>query len=560
MIRNTKKTEKLIELGWSEANQINFFDFSKNHIGTELKGTFTIKQTKGKWYWYFKFSSNKISPRTKYLCCCDNIGNQKTSFNHATQIFLEKVNVSFANKNVIEPNLSKYIDEYILKCMNDGGLQWKENKSSGLELTPIDNNVRSKNIKTMIRKVRVLTEFAQYTQKYKIKTIELSKNDFRAVYRAYLEYLKNRTKKNRSGLEQSKNHLGRATVKLHLQSIRMFFNWMVQPKDMGGKGLIKQHHITIEYQNYLLNEFFGEVISHNRIFDDFSLQNYETASEDCIKYIREIWNLYCKYDGNRNKIREERLSYNLKMKDGSFSGKVQTNQPKNLIVMSDIVYFISLLQLRYGFRISEVLDSYRNVGSWEEYAVNRSTQMSSYFRKVDGDGDERDYYILEIRNSKKKDRLVPIVDNIWSWNKPPQYVTSTHIPSKGKVKERWETNIIDVIFEIFHPSDHPKTFPSPNLSEKPNKGYSNTYYLNLFKEKCVTDSQYNWQRYGIATTHNLRSYFVSYMFSKSASIELVCRISGHSYQTAHKFYQRINTKMLKNQLDINSIKNILTKS
>ena len=168
-------------------------------------------------------------------------------------------------------------------------------------------------------------------------------------------------------------------------------------------------------------------------------------------------------------------------------------------------------------------------------------------------------YKRYIKNSKKKDRLVPIVDNIWSWYEPPKNVNSIHIPSKEKVKERWETNIIDVIFEIFYPYEHPKTFPSPNQSEKPNKGYSNTYYLNLFKEKCVNDNQYNWGKYGITSTHNLRSYFVSYMFSKSASIELVCRISGHSYQTAHKFYQRINTKMLKNQLDINSIKNILRK-
>ena len=558
-MKSVEKTEVLSKLGWSETNQSNFFDYSKNQISEELKGTFTIKKTKGRWFWYFKFSSTKISPRTKYLCSCDDLGNQKTSFNHATQIFLEKVNISFANKNVIEPNLSKYINEYILKCMEDGGLEWKKNFQNDVELTPKEDTVRTKNIKTMTRRVRMLTEFSKYCIDNKIKTIELSKNNFRSYYRNYLEYIKNRKKKNRIGKEKSNNTLVRSTVKLNLQTIRMFFNWMIEPKDMGGKGLLKQHHITIEYQNYLLKEFYGEPSSHNRIFDDFSLKNYETASEDCIKYIREIWNLYCKYGGDREIIREERFSYNKKMKDGTYSGVIHKNQPKNLIVMGDIVYFISLLQLRYGFRISEILDSYRNVDSWEQYAVNKSTQMSSYFRKVEGDGDERDYYVIEIKNSKKKDRLVPIIDNIWSWNQPPKNVTSTHIPSKGKVKERWETNIMDVIFEIFYPSEHARTFPSPNFSEKPNKGYSNTYYLNLFKEKCVTDTQYNWEKYGISTTHNLRSYFVSYMFSKSASIELVCRISGHSYQTSHKFYQRINTKMLKNQLDINSIKNILTK-
>jgi hypothetical protein len=559
MKKSSEKTKVLESLGWSDSNQSNFFDFNKNHIGDRFKGTFTIKKIKSKWFWYFKFSNDKISPRTKYLCSCDDIGNSKTSFNHATQIFLEKVNISFANKNVIEPNLSKYIDEYIKKCMIDGGLVYKENLKGNSELTSKDDVVRTKNIKTMTRRVRMLSELKEYCIENKIKTIELSKNDFRNTYRDYLTHIKDRKKKNRDGESKSNNKLARSTVKLHLQTIRMFFNWMVEPKDMGGKGLIKQHHITIDYQNYLLKEFYGDPSTHNRIYNDFSLKNYETASEDCIKYIREVWNLYCKYDGDREKIREERLSYNKKMSDGTYSGVIHKNQPKNLIVMGDIVYFISLLQLRYGFRISEILDSYRNVDVWEEHASNKSTQMSSYFRKVEGEGEERDYYILEIKNSKKKDRLVPIVDNIWSWHEPPKNVNSIHIPSKGKVKERWETNIIDVIFEIFYPYEHPKTFPSPNQSEKPNKGYSNTYYLNLFKEKCVNDNQYNWEKYGITTTHNLRSYFVSYMFSKSASIELVCRISGHSYQTAHKFYQRINTKMLKNQLDINSIKNILRK-
>ncbi len=76
----------------------------------------------------------------------------------------------------------------------------------------------------------------------------------------------------------------------------------------------------------------------------------------------------------------------------------------------------------------------------------------------------------------------------------------------------WETNIVDVIFELFYPKEHAKTFPSPNLNEKPNKGYSNNWYMNLFKERLVNSEDCNWKKYGIQSSHHLRSYFVSYMF------------------------------------------------
>ena len=52
------------------------------------------------------------------------------SFHHASQIFLEKINHNFCNKNVIEPLLSKYIKEFIEICMIDGGLVYKKRGSS----------------------------------------------------------------------------------------------------------------------------------------------------------------------------------------------------------------------------------------------------------------------------------------------------------------------------------------------------------------------------------------------------------------------------------------------
>ena len=190
-------------------------------------------------------------------------------------------------------------------------------------------------------------------------------------------------------------------LKLHFQSIRVFLNWLSSPKSELGKGLIKQHTITSNYQNFLLNEEFGENKKPQRIFEDFSKKNYEKVLSDCQDYIAQVWRLYCKYDGDREKIREERLSYNEKLKDGTLSGRKHKNQPKEMIVMSDVVFFVSFIQIAYGTRITEILQSFRNYDMWNEYAENKETQVSSYFSRVEGEDGEMDYYDLKIENSKK---------------------------------------------------------------------------------------------------------------------------------------------------------------
>ena len=81
--------------------------------------------------------------------------------------------------------------------MIDGGLVYKENLKGNSELTSKDDVVRTKNIKTMTRRVRMLSELKEYCIENKIKTIELSKNDFRNTYRDYLTHIKDRKKKNR---------------------------------------------------------------------------------------------------------------------------------------------------------------------------------------------------------------------------------------------------------------------------------------------------------------------------------------------------------------------------
>ena len=558
-ITNSKREKKIKEYGWSENSQSQFFQFAEQIIGEDYKGSFTIKEVKGRWFWYYQFSSTKIKPRLKYLCSCDvNTKINQSSFQHATQVFLEKINHNFSNKELIEPLLSKYITEYINICMKDGGLSL-ERKGSYLALIHSSND-NKKNFSTMKRRVKVLDEFKLYCDERKLKTIDVSKNEeFRVVIKDYLILLKERKKKKRDGGEVGDKQLSRATLKLHLQSIRMFLNWVCKPKSENGRGLLKQHSITTDYQNFILNDEVGEVKREQRIFEDFSKKNYEKVLGDCQDYIGKTWRLYCKNKGDRKKIREDRFSYNEKLKDGTLSGRKHTNQPKEMIVMSDVVFFVSFIQLGYGTRITEILQSFRNYDMWEQNAVNTDTQVSSYFSRVEGDNGELDYYHLHIRNSKKKSRTIPITDWIYSWDKPPLNVSHKTITYKDG-KERYDTHIIDLIFEVFYPREHAKTFPSPNQKEKPNLGYSNNWYMNLFKKRLVNSEDCNWKKYGIKSSHHLRAYFVSYMFLQDVRIEDVIEITGHSYSTAMGYYRMVNSEMMRNTLSHRDLRTILNKN
>ena len=561
-ITNSKREKKIREYGWSENSQSQFFQFAEQIIGEDYKGSFTIKEVKGRWFWYYQFSSTKIKPRLKYLCSCDvNTKNNQSSFQHSTQIFLEKINHNFSNKNIIEPLLSKYITEFISISMELGGLEFRE-RGSYISIVSNENITPRKNINTMRRRVRVLTEFKLFCDERKIKTIQVSKGEeFRLVMKDYLIYLKSRNKKKRDGSIVGDKHLSRATLKLHFQSIRMFLNWLVKPKSENGRGLIKQHTINTDYQNFLLNEEVGEVKTKQRVFEDFSKKNYEKVLGDCQGYIRDVWNIYCKYGGDREKIREERFSYNEKLKDGTLSGRKHKNQPKEMVVMSDVVFFVSFIQVAYGTRITEILQSFRNYDMWKEYAINTDTQVSSYFSRKESEEGEMDYYHLNIENSKKKSRTIPITDVIYSWKEPPKGVPFRKRERNDEEKyDVWETNIVDVIFELFYPREHAKTFPSPNLNEKPNKGYSNNWYMNLFKERLVNSDDCNWKKYGIQSSHHLRSYFVSYMFLQDVRIEDVIEITGQSYQTAISFYKRINTQMMRDTLSHRDLRSILNKN
>jgi len=560
------KISLMKSFGWSEEEENSFKKYNSD-ILKDSKGTFQIQiRSTDKWYWFFKLSSGKN--RLQYLCKCFNgsDGVHETSFDEACLVLKKKIKLSFKGIRIENTPLSNYIDEYIDFLSKRGGLINQKRTKKGIQydvwVKNDDNIVSIENPITIRNKIRSINEFKIYCLKHKISVGDVSSKKMKHIFKDYSQELKNRGKRKFNGNiinnnNSTENSLKTSSIKLFLQNTRYFLDWLVIDKDEYGRGLLKQHPITLEYQNSIIKNEIGK---QQPRFDflDFKIDNYDKCIQDTIEFIRKSWITYCENDGDIEKLREQWLSYTKPTKSCGIVGTKHKNQSKDFVIMSDITYFISFLQLRYGFRIGEILNSYRDKESWDIYGDKKF--QSSYFRKVKEKDTE--YYVLEIRNSKNKNRSVPIEESIWSFNNAPPHNLGKKIEfetHKQKKGYRWETNIIDVIFTLFPKS--PLTFPSPNLKAKENKGYSKTYYLNLFKEKMVNSVKpdgVGWFERDIHTTHHLRSYFINYMLRKDGVQPMdVCEITGHSINTMFNYYKRVSEESKRNTLQKSNLRDIL---
>ena len=554
---NKDKLKVMKGFGWNPEAEELFKKYNKD-IFENNSGTFTIMKVSDIWYWYFKLSSHK-SNRLKYLSKCEiDLQNYNgTSFDYACDLLKKKIKSSFQNIKVNDTPIVKYIDEYIEHLCKIGG--WcKEIRTRGSyqyeAWVRTDDTTLVKNSTSIRNKLFFISEFRRFCNENNTKVGLVPYREMKILIKDFVVFLKNRNRrKNDGSISDDGVNLVRGTIKSFIQNCRYFLDWLVKPIEEDGRELFKEHLITLEYQTHLIKSIVGET-SSKLDYIDFKQSNYDLCVKESATFIRDVWIEYCKNEGDLEPIREQRLSYIHKTKEGGIKGSIQKNQPKNQIIMSDIVYFISLLQLRYGFRISEILHSYRDKESW--MACKNDNSQSSYFREVT-DGDEY-YYVLEIRNSKLKNRSVPIEETIWSWNKPPFEIKSvTKTNQKGET--HFETNIIDVIFALFPKST--LTFPSPNFHTKKDKGYSTNYYLNLFKEKMVNDESdggLGWGTYGINSSHHLRAFFISYMLRKKGVLPLdVCEITGHNLNTMMKYYTRVSEESKRNTLQKSKLRDIL---
>jgi integrase len=361
---------------------------------------------------------------------------------------------------------------------------------------------------TTKRLIRNIKDFQRFSEKNDIKLYVVPTNELRNVFKDYLVELSNRDKLG------SRGGLSRGTIKSYLQGVRYFFDWLVREKELDGLSLFPSHPITLDFQNQLIRKELGNTTRKGDTVK-FKVEYYKECYQTCNKKVRELWSNYCSSNGRINGLVDS-------------NGKV--NQP-SVILGRDFIYFIGLLQLRGGFRIGEILYSYRNMDIYNEHHLtNHNKEMGSYWSRSENDG-----WLLNIRNSKGKNRTIPVNDKIWSWVKPPQGVEYQWVEDANK--GHYETYLVDVIMSMFPDSFY--MFPSPNHLDNPNSPRSKTHTMNLFKQTLVTEE--GWERYGIKSSHNLRSFFISYMIRKDDISPLqVCEITGHTLKVMEKYYLREN--------------------
>jgi hypothetical protein len=472
--------------GWNLTIQNYYFSIHPD----VPKGTFLLLKRKSNYYWYFKLSKGK--DRTVYLGRGFKGKNDtgQTSFEHCLEILNTKFDKGYSVGRERRKRVSPYIDEYNEFLKKEG----------------IDPNGRRK--MSTIKGMEVsLNNFKKFCNDEDVRVEDIEKKEFRDTIRKYIRL-------------KTEMNLSRSTIRKRLIDIRSFLNWLVD--DDLGKGIIDDHLIT---RDFLIRNYPVKIRSNDISQHYFSTDHHKKMYRECIDRVRKTWNDYCK-NGH---------------------SKPHSNQP--IGIGTDIVFFISLFQLGYGFRVGEILNSYRNFDSWND-RIDKKTS-SSYFTKQNGN------WFLMIRDYKNKDGMVGIHHTIKSWNKPP-----SHVPFEKEDFDQYDsyvTNIVDVCDELFPKSTF--LFPSPNYRSNPNKPYSNTYYMGLFKSRLVNktsdDEKLGWERYGIKSTHDLRDYFISYNISlgKLTPYEL-STITRHQLSTMEKFYVRLgyqeqyNLMMKMNQMDI----------
>ena len=479
----TTKIKTKEDFGWSKGEEQTFFRYNPQLPN----GTFLLYKRKNGWYWYYQLGKNvggNSKSRVKYLCSSFDGKNDEglTSFQHTCSILQDKFIDGFKSKTQHHTKLSTLIDEYI------GELRKEELDPQGLR--------KYETTQSLINGVNRFRDFCL------IKDLRLqdlhNPRRFKEDVKEYLQICKDR-------------NLKRNTIRTYLKQMRYFLGWL-SDEDFG-KGCIPLNPITLEF----INKVYPYEREYNKPRKNvyYKREFYERMFNRCIEKVNDIWNDY--------------------LKNGL--SKKHNNQP--IGIGTDVVYFISLLQLDSGFRLGEVLLSHRDQESWELRKDKKNS--STYWYKVDGE------WFLYL-DYKGKTSIVPITTTIKSWVKPIGWNgPPTKLNKKGQPLY-WETNIIDVCMNIFRSG--PYLFSSPNYRSHYDRPYSKTYYMNIFKSLMVNNGVggEGWEGYGVQSSHDLRDYFITHKINEGFDPFDLCKITRHSITTMLKYYERDSeTEQLKRQ-------------
>lgn len=478
-----------------QKSDYNFYLKTNPHI---KKGSFRVKRKGHNFFWYYAFRSEldgKVKDYYLGKAFQDLSDDGMTSFQVALRTLTRRHNENFATEKITRRRLTYYIKEYI------------DFKNSQIENPIRKQTLTKETLKSHALGVRIFGKFlvAKKLQDIKVYHVE-NTEEIRKILIKYADWLANT--KRRNGFTYTEQ-----TIHTYFRTLRLFFEWL-ESKEFG-VGLISRNPFDTEFVRQMKKKKLPRVIkSVKRTRQYFSPKGYEEMIDLCVKKCGEIWRGYV---------------------DTGVIERKHINQPQN-VIGSDIVWFVSLLQLSMGFRLGEVLRSYRNEKHWKE-RFNKNEGSSFWFMI-------EDTYCIQI-NWKLRQSVLPTnnLERLYlrSWSKPPTWNKETPMNWKGKStlhlkQPYYDTHIVDAMKMMFNKYESPYLFPSPN--HKAVRPYSNSQYSMNFKQRCVRES--NWEKWGINSSHDLRHAFITYNIGKKISPMVLSQITRHSVETMTKYYLEEN--------------------
>jgi len=319
-----------------------------------------------------------------------------------------------------------------------------------------------------------MNAFREYSLRNKLNVVDCTKIEFGEHIIMYVAEMKVKYKLN--------------TIKRHLTSIKMFLNDLVQPKS--GKPIISSHPISPLFLKRNFN-FRKELSSTDDNF--YSEDVYNLLFNLCATRVREIW-----------------INYQSK--------GIRT------IDSSNLVYFITLLQLNYGFRIGEIIDAYKSKSIYTDKYVGKGG-----FSYIERDIDDISYTFTI--STKNKLGMVYVDYGIFSWNKPFDKTPHRRLTEDEFKTMPYEYNIIEVMLVLFSNKTHLVSLDRSS-------------YFKLFKEIIVEKEAYG--THGVKTTHDLRDMCINYlMHTKGYSPTEIAQLTRHSIHTMEMYYLHRNKALSK---------------
>ena len=387
-------------------------------------------------------------------------------------------------KDKLKKGTTKTNNGKLLKVIDNYIIQLRDEGGSnkrGVERT-------KKTIQDIISHIR---KFREYVISNPVSLKDLEKESFKTYMSKFTS-------------EMIEAGLSKSTIRVTIIHIKQFLDELVEPNV--GKRKINYHPITSKFVKSQITVSQRDKIKPNFYTED----KYYNLLNICGKEVRTVW---------RNHIKG-----------------VQNPNHK-------VVFFTSLLQLIYGFRIGELLTTYLNYDLMK-YNHNKKSGYS-YLTNTDDDG-----YILDIY-WKRKRGSVNVDFDVYSWVKPIDIVHKEELIKEHHKKVTYLTNIIDVVKKVY--SNESKLLPTnPDTLRKWFKRY-------LIEDYKLTD-------YGIKQTHDLRDMMINFeLHTQKTSFVDLSQMTRNDTSTIEEYYLHTSkelsiskSKKLKTKDRLSEIRKLMT--